>query len=195
MVSDTPSWSHLLHCTERSNPKNNTMSCSNVAASFWVAVLLNMGGGCVMWQQMCTLCQWLCDLMNIWIIKWLQVLLRTILPTTDVNFSVGNYVVSETVAGTAQPFYVIRLPRREIRCDCRLRKICPEQCLLIKYRFTLLLDHLNWQLLLYCLFLRATRKRRLFPLHGPYTLSSSPSLTGVFCPASGRSITARKHRP
>jgi hypothetical protein len=35
----------LLHCTERSNPKNNAMSCSLVAASFWVAVLLSMRGG------------------------------------------------------------------------------------------------------------------------------------------------------
>jgi len=45
--------------------------------------------------------------MNSWIVKWLQVLLRTILLTTDINFSVGNYVVSETVAGTAQSVYVI----------------------------------------------------------------------------------------
>jgi hypothetical protein len=145
---------------------------------------------------MCTLRHWLCGL-NSWTVKWLQELLRTILLSNDINFSAGNYEVSETVAGTAQPLYVTRLPHREIRygVHCRLRKIFPEHCLLVKYRFTLLLDHLNWQLLLYCLFLRATRKMRLFPLHESYTLTSFPSLTGAFCPASVRSITARKHRP
>jgi hypothetical protein len=39
---------HLLHCTGRSNPKNNAMSCSIVAASFWVALLLSTRGGCIM---------------------------------------------------------------------------------------------------------------------------------------------------
>ena len=53
-------------------------------------------------------------------------LLRTILLTTDVNL-VGNYVVSETVAGSAQPVYVIgcRADRYDTVYTVRLRKIFP----------------------------------------------------------------------